>query len=64
MDELERLTEIAYCRKIMEQLVEFELNPRNFTKAMRARNTLTRRFAGYDYNSSNQGGGHDLGRGS
>jgi hypothetical protein len=53
--EFERLTEMAYCRKIMEQLVEFELNPRNFTKAMRAQNALTRRFAGYDYNSSNTG---------
>jgi len=54
--EFERLTEIAYCRKLMEQLVEFELNPRNFTKAMRAANALTRRFIGYDYNSSNSGG--------
>jgi hypothetical protein len=54
--EFEALTEIAYCRKIMEQLVEFELNPRNFTKEMRARNALTRRFSSYDYNSSNTGG--------
>jgi hypothetical protein len=53
--EFERLTEIAYCRKIMEQLVEFELNPRNFTKAMRAQNALTRRFSSYDYNISNSG---------
>jgi len=57
--EFEALTEQAYCRKLMEQLVEYELNPRNFTKTMRARNALTRQFARYDYNNSNTGGGHD-----
>lgn len=54
--EFEAAVETAYCRKIMEQLVEFELNPRNFTKAMRAQNALTRRFSSYDYKSSNYGG--------
>lgn len=53
--------ERAYCEKLMQQIVEYELNPRNFTKAMRAQNALTRRFAGYDYNLSISGGGHDLG---
>ena len=54
--EFEALIEQAYCRKLMEQIVEFELNPQNFTKVMRSRNALTRRFIGYDYNSSNSGG--------
>lgn len=30
--------ERAYCKRLMEKLVEYELDPRNFTKTMRARN--------------------------
>ena len=29
-------SEAAYCKRIMEQIVAFELDPKNFTREMRA----------------------------
>jgi hypothetical protein len=57
--EFQAAAEAAYCQKLMERLVEYELNPRNFTKAMRAQNALTRRFNSYDYNNNTNIGSHD-----
>jgi hypothetical protein len=33
--------ETAYCARIAQGLLEYELDPRNFTREMRARNALT-----------------------
>jgi hypothetical protein len=39
MDDAEDTIEKAYCKRLMDRIVEYELDPKNFTKLMRARTT-------------------------
>lgn len=47
MGEADNKLEEAYCRRLMEQIVAYELDPKNFTKLMRAR-TKDRRYQPFD----------------
>lgn len=35
-DDRQKTAEAAYCKRLMEQIVAFELDPKNFTREMRA----------------------------
>jgi hypothetical protein len=50
--EADKKLEEAYCRRLMEQIVAYELDPKNFTQIMRARTLGRYRPVDGDYSNA------------